>query len=274
MRWPCGPAWRSAPRSGTLIPAAQRDRERSVPEDHAMDAPMPQDHAPLLLRRQADGIAWLAMNRPAARNALSLGLMAELEAALAEAAADEAVKVVVIAGNGPAFCAGHDLRELRASGDRAALERVFAACAALMTRIIRLPKPVIARVHGVATAAGCQTGGQLRPRGGRRHRPLRHPRREYRPVLLHADGGADPRGRPQGGDGDAADRRADRRRPGARTRPYQPRGGGSRARCRGAGAGRADRGEKPADPGDRQGGCSTPRPNCRSTTPIASPPRR
>jgi len=111
---------------------------------------------PLLLRRTTDGIAWLTLNRPKARNALSVGLMAALDAALAEAGDDPAVQVVVIAGAGPAFCAGHDLRELRGNPTRTAYEAVFAQCASLMTRIVRLKKPVIARVHGVATAAGCQ----------------------------------------------------------------------------------------------------------------------
>ena len=109
-----------------------------------------------LLRRDRDGVAWLTLNRPAARNALSLELMQALDAEIARIAADATVKVVVIAGAGPAFCAGHDLRELRADLDRAAYERTFATCSRLMTSIVRLPKPVIARVHGVATAAGCQ----------------------------------------------------------------------------------------------------------------------
>ncbi len=114
------------------------------------------EEKPVLLRHDADGVAWLTLNRPAARNALSAALMAALDAALAAAAADPAVKVVVIAANGPAFCAGHDLRELRTDPSREAYETLFASCAALMTRIVRLPKPVIARVHGIATAAGCQ----------------------------------------------------------------------------------------------------------------------
>src|SRR5690348_3271092 len=111
---------------------------------------------PVLRRHDGDGVAWLTMNRPAARNALSLALMAELEAALDRIAGEPAVKAVVIAGAGPAFCAGHDLRELRANPGRAHYELVFSQCSRLMTRIVRLPKPVIARVHGVATAAGCQ----------------------------------------------------------------------------------------------------------------------
>jgi len=110
----------------------------------------------LLLRRDADGIAWLTLNRPAARNALSMALMQALDAELAAIEADPAVKVVVIAGAGPAFCAGHDLRELRSRPERAAYAATFELCSRLMVRVVRLPKPVIARVHGVATAAGCQ----------------------------------------------------------------------------------------------------------------------
>jgi enoyl-CoA hydratase/carnithine racemase len=110
----------------------------------------------LLLRRDADGIAWLTLNRPAARNALSVGLMQALLAELDAIAAEKAVKVVVIGGAGPAFCAGHDLRELRSRPQREAYQATFELCSQLMTRIVRLAKPVIARVHGVATAAGCQ----------------------------------------------------------------------------------------------------------------------
>jgi len=111
---------------------------------------------PLVLKRDEDGVAWLTLNRPAARNALSVALMSELQAALDAVATDKTARVVVIAGAGPGFCAGHDLRELRANPGRQAYEAVFAQCARLMTSIVRLPKPVIARVHGIATAAGCQ----------------------------------------------------------------------------------------------------------------------
>ena len=103
-----------------------------------------------------DGVAWLTLNRPQARNALSAGLMRALDDALVAVAADASVRVVVIAGAGPAFCAGHDLREVRADPGTAAMRALFKQCSALMTRIVRLGKPVIARVHGVATAAGCQ----------------------------------------------------------------------------------------------------------------------
>ncbi len=110
----------------------------------------------MLLRRDGDGIAWLTLNRPGARNALSLGLMESLVAELDAIEADPAVKVVVIGGAGPAFCAGHDLRELRSRPERAAYQATFELCSRMMTRIVRLPKPVVARVHGVAIAAGCQ----------------------------------------------------------------------------------------------------------------------
>ena len=110
----------------------------------------------ILLRDDSDNIATLTLNRPAARNALSMGLMQALDDALAAIAGDPSVKAVIVAANGPAFCAGHDLREIRATPNREAYEAVFALCSRLMQRIVRLPKPVIARVHGVATAAGCQ----------------------------------------------------------------------------------------------------------------------
>lgn len=110
----------------------------------------------LLLRHDKAGVAWLTLNRPTARNALSMALMQALDAALAAVGEDRLVHVVVIAGAGPGFCAGHDLREVRAEPRREAYEALFAQCSQLMLRIVRLPKPVIARVHGVATAAGCQ----------------------------------------------------------------------------------------------------------------------
>jgi enoyl-CoA hydratase/carnithine racemase len=116
----------------------------------------PDDSQAVLLCRDEDGIAFLTLNRPQARNALSVALMARLQDALDAIAVDRAVRVVVIAGAGPAFCAGHDLREIRANPDRARYEALFAQCSRLMLTITRLPKPVIARVHGVATAAGCQ----------------------------------------------------------------------------------------------------------------------
>ncbi len=113
------------------------------------------DETALLLRDDRDGVAWLTMNRPGARNALSMPLMTALEDALAVIESDCSVKVAVIAGAGPGFCAGHDLREVRGA-DPATLETLFAQCSRLMQRITTLRVPVIARVHGIATAAGCQ----------------------------------------------------------------------------------------------------------------------
>jgi len=117
-------------------------------EESAMDLP-------LLLREDRDGVARLTLNRPASRNALSQALMAALHEALDTVEADRSVRVAVLAGAGPAFCAGHDLRELQALG-RDGHAAVFAQCSALMQRIVSLRVPVIARVHGIATAAGCQ----------------------------------------------------------------------------------------------------------------------
>ncbi|GIX46265.1 MAG: enoyl-CoA hydratase [Candidatus Tectimicrobiota bacterium] len=111
---------------------------------------------PILLRHDADGITTLTLNRPAARNALSVALMHELQNALDAIARDRRVRVVVLAGNGPAFCAGHDLKEMRANPSRAFYEALFQQCSRLMLTLTRLPQPVIARVHGTATAAGCQ----------------------------------------------------------------------------------------------------------------------
>jgi enoyl-CoA hydratase/carnithine racemase len=111
---------------------------------------------PVLLRRDEGGIAWLTLNRPAQRNALSVALMSALQAEIDAIGKDRKIKVVVIAGTGPGFCGGHDLREMRANPGRQHYEALFQQCARLMTGIVRLPKPVIARVHGIATAAGCQ----------------------------------------------------------------------------------------------------------------------
>jgi len=112
--------------------------------------------APVLLRRDDAGVAWFTLNRPTQRNALSIELMAALQRELDAIAKEAATKVVVIAGAGPAFCAGHDLRELRTDQSRQFYERVFQDCSRLMSTIVALRKPVIARVHGIATAAGCQ----------------------------------------------------------------------------------------------------------------------
>src|SRR5258705_9160530 len=101
------------------------------------------------------GVVRLTLNRPDAFNALSEALLDELQAQFAKIAQSDA-RVVVIAGAGRAFCAGHDLKEMRAAPSLAYYQARFARCTKMMLAIQRLPQPVIARVHGIATAAGCQ----------------------------------------------------------------------------------------------------------------------
>ena len=110
------------------------------------------------VRRQADarGLVTLTLDRPQSFNALSEGMLAALQAELDALAVDESARVVVIAANGKAFCAGHDLKEMSAEPSHDYYERLFAQCARVMLTIQRLPVPVIARVQGIATAAGCQ----------------------------------------------------------------------------------------------------------------------
>lgn len=111
---------------------------------------------PVLLRQQADGICTLTLNRPAQYNALSEALLAELQQALDDVAADTSIGVVILAANGKAFCAGHDLKEMRRRPEQPYYEKLFETCSRMMLSLTRLPQPVIARVHGIATAAGCQ----------------------------------------------------------------------------------------------------------------------
>lgn len=114
------------------------------------------DSASPLLRSDAQGIATLTLNRPAQYNTLSRTTIDALTAALQAIAADEAVRVVVIASTGPAFCTGHDLKEMRANRDEAFYRRLLGDCSAMMQTVVALPQPVIASVQGIATAAGCQ----------------------------------------------------------------------------------------------------------------------
>jgi enoyl-CoA hydratase/carnithine racemase len=115
----------------------------------------------VLLRETIDGVAVLTLNRPAVRNSLSLEMLEAMIAALAAIAADPSVRAVVVAANGPAFCAGHDLKELTArrtdaDGGRAFFTTVWERCRTMMQSVRSLPKPVIAAVQGAASAAGCQ----------------------------------------------------------------------------------------------------------------------
>ena len=116
---------------------------------------------PLVKRSQdARGAVTLTLNRPQAYNALSEALLAALQRELDSIATDAAVRVVVLAAEGKAFCAGHDLRETRAQPSQQYYARLFAQCSRMMLSLTRLPVPVIARVQGIATAAGCQLVAQ------------------------------------------------------------------------------------------------------------------
>src|SRR5581483_1286691 len=114
----------------------------------------------ILLRSDAGGVATLMLNRPKQYNALSEELLAALNEALEAIEHDERVRVVVIAANGTAFCAGHDLKQMRANPSREYYRKLFAQCSKMMLAIARIPQPVIARVQGIATAAGCQLVAQ------------------------------------------------------------------------------------------------------------------
>jgi len=127
----------------------------------AQTARAPSADAPMLLRQNIGSIRVLTLNRPEARNSLSEGLIAELQAALTETRDDAEVRAVVIAAHGKAFCAGHDMKELsarRADADRgrAYFAEIMTACSAMMQAIVQSPKPVVAAVQAIATAAGCQ----------------------------------------------------------------------------------------------------------------------
>ena len=112
--------------------------------------------APILLREDKEGVATLTLNRPTQFNSLSEEMLNELQAALDGIAADASVRVVVVAGAGKAFCSGHDLKQMRANHGKAYMQKLFRQCGRVMMTITVMPQPVIARIHGIATAAGCQ----------------------------------------------------------------------------------------------------------------------
>ncbi len=121
-----------------------------------MSSVAPTASDPVVLLTRDGPVARITLNRPAQYNALSLAVLETLQASLDAVAEDDAVRVVVLAGSGPAFCAGHDLREMRRQHEKDRHRALFDACGDVMKAIVRLPQPVIARVHGIATAAGCQ----------------------------------------------------------------------------------------------------------------------
>ena len=115
---------------------------------------------PLVLWDDSHGVTTLTLNRPRQFNALSSTVLTALQNNLDAIAHDPSVRVVVIAGAGSAFCAGHDLKEMRSQYDAASTQALFDQCSRVMQSIVALPQPVIARVHGIATAAGCQLVAQ------------------------------------------------------------------------------------------------------------------
>ena len=110
----------------------------------------------ILLKEDKDGAVYLTLNRPDKFNTLSEAMLTALQRELDAIAADPAVRCVVIGGNGRGFCAGHDLREMRANPDKAYYQELFRRCSRVMQSVVALPVPVIAKVQGMATAAGCQ----------------------------------------------------------------------------------------------------------------------
>ena len=177
----------------------------------------------ILVERSGD-FATVTMNRPERRNALSLAHMQELITALREIGDSDALGIV-LAGNGPVFSAGHDFADV-VDADLPAVRSLLATCTELMTLIQQVPQPVVARVHGLATAAGLPAGRERRPRRGQRERRLRRARRQGRLVLPHPDGGGRPQRRPEAGRGDGPVGRRDRRPDRAGLGPGQP--GGAR----------------------------------------------
>ena len=123
-----------------------------------MNAPVPANvlNQPYVVRSNTDGVATLTLNRGDRLNPLSSGMIAAITSELAAIATGASIRAVVIAGAGRGFCAGHDMREIAANPDPVWRQKLFDDCAAMMQAIVKLPQPVIARVHGVAAAAGCQ----------------------------------------------------------------------------------------------------------------------
>ena len=119
-----------------------------------------QPEPPVLLREDREAVTTLTMNRPQQMNLLTSGMLSALQAAFDSIAQDSNVRVVILAGAGKGFCAGHDLKEIRALGELPKIEALFAKCSRMMQAITALPQPVIARVQGAAAAAGCQLVAQ------------------------------------------------------------------------------------------------------------------
>jgi len=110
----------------------------------------------ILLRGECEGVVTITLNRPEKYNGLSEEMLDALQCELTRVAGDESVRCVVLAANGKAFCAGHDLKQMRATPNEAYYKKLFSRCGRMMQQVVTLPVPVIARVQGIATAAGCQ----------------------------------------------------------------------------------------------------------------------
>jgi enoyl-CoA hydratase/carnithine racemase len=131
-------------------------KKPKFPREYTMDATVDAGTQPYVLVNVRDGVATVTLNRGERFNALSLPMVTALEDALDALAENGDVRVVVVAARGRGFCAGHDLKEMRAHPDLAWQRELFGACGRMMQKLTQLPQPVIARVHGIATAAGCQ----------------------------------------------------------------------------------------------------------------------
>ena len=157
-----------------------------------------------VLVKAEEGFTTITMNRPERRNALSLGLLRDMTAAF-RAAGDSSAGGVILAANGPVFSAGHDFRDL-AGADAASIRELLDACTELMVTMQSIPQPVVARVHGLATAAGCQLVATADLAVACRGRRLRHSRRQGRLVLPHTIGSRGAQYLPEAGDGARLDR--------------------------------------------------------------------
>ena len=121
---------------------------------------VPRSAEPAVIREDRDGVVWLTMNRPQQMNLLTAEMLDALQGAFDALEDDRAARVVVLAGAGKGFCAGHDLKEIRDLSGQSDIAQLFAQCSRVMTTIAALPQPVIARVQGAAAAAGCQLVAQ------------------------------------------------------------------------------------------------------------------
>ena len=121
---------------------------------------VPQAHEPVLLREDRDGICTLTMNRPQQMNLLTSEMLSALQEALNEISSNKKIRVVILAATGKGFCAGHDLKEIKALKELPKIEALFGQCSRMMQTIPLLPQPVIVRVQGAAAAAGCQLVAQ------------------------------------------------------------------------------------------------------------------